>query len=105
MRIFVPEKLGREARLLAGHGDAKVKMPRASPVEARLHGAEFVGAILTCEELSEPGKIRVRPGIALFRIGENVLAMAVRVPELNQRVVNRLTLAVQNAPAHVGDET
>jgi len=81
-----------------------MEMAGASAIEAGLDRAEFVGAIGRGEELAEAGEVGIRLRVARGIGGEEIVAVVVRLPELDERVADRLALAVEHAAADESDD-
>jgi hypothetical protein len=78
-------------------------MPRATVVESRLDRAEFVFACRAGDELPEPGEVRVARSVATDARRIKMIALAVRVPQFDERSFDGIAIAVEDAPADVRD--
>src|SRR5712692_7431399 len=78
-------------------------MAGASIVETGFDGAEPELPGRSRQKLPKPGEVNVARWIAGGRRGVKIIALTVRVPELDQRPANRIAAAVEHAPAEISD--
>src|SRR5438309_12094068 len=79
-------------------------MSRAAGIEPGLYGAEFEVTAGPGQELAEPGEVCIAGGIAASAGIIEIVPFPVRVPKLYQRVLDRISAAVEDPPTDVGDD-